>query len=101
MIEKTLKPCWKIGDSLFEDVETAQQFALKRFVTDKVFAGVKDDEKAEKFAAVLLAEKDALIDLLTMKPNSRPKARAASGAVRAPRKSRATKVTPATGTEAA
>ena len=71
MIEK--QTAFKVGDQLFATVEAAQRHSLITFLKDKSWP------EPDKLADTLLSNKAHIIDLLTMKATSHPKARAANG----------------------
>lgn len=84
MIEKTT--AYKVGQQFFPTIQDAQRQELI-----SILSGMDtgpDTTLAEHAADTVLAQKDKVMDVLTMAPNSRPKARKANGAVR---KSRAAK----------
>jgi hypothetical protein len=85
VIEKTKS--FKTGDGqIFGTVEEAQIHELTGFLVDAKVC--TDSGSGQKLAIALQAAKEPIVDLLTMKATSHPKARKINGATRA-RKPRA------------
>lgn len=91
----TKQTCWIVDGTPFLSVEAAQLHTL-----ESLLKGTLEDAFAKTTAAMLLKEKEQIVNCLTMKPGSHPKARAAAGATRKPRATKA-RATPATGGAAA
>lgn len=67
-------------------IEEAQQHEIAAFLlSDGILESGPSGLGAEEVAACLVKHKERFADYLTMKANSRPKARKANGAVRKPR----------------
>jgi len=86
----TKQPAFMVTDgALFASVEAAQLHELTHFLDQDEFTkDVALNPKA--LAELLLANKDKLVDLLTMKASSHPKARKANGATRKTRTAKPT-----------
>ena len=82
MIEKTT--AYKVGDKFFPVIEEAQQAELEVFFPPQDSA---TGYSAEKIAEVIMINSERIIDILTMTPASKPKARAINGG-RKPRKAK-------------
>jgi hypothetical protein len=69
---------YKVGDQLFVTVEAAQAHSLQTFFRDhlKDVIGVDD---WNPLANAILSKKEHIVDLLTMKATSKPRARAVNG----------------------
>ncbi len=76
MIQKTVSFTTSDG-ALHATVELAQAHELEKFLKEKLATS-----EASDLALLLLKNKEAIVDLLTMKANSRPKARKTNGAIR-------------------
>lgn len=90
--------CPIIDGKPFLTIEDAQKYAL-----EKVVASVLDNRKiaveaAQPITDALFDNREQIIEVLTLKPTSKPAARKANGATRKPR---ATKASAATGGTAA
>lgn len=90
MIEKTQS--FKTSDGeLFTSVEAAQLHELEAFLKDAGIVDGTQNVTIKNISEALLGKKDHIVDLLTMKATSHPKARKANGATRKPRVSVAAK----------
>lgn len=81
MIEKTTS--FKTSDgAIHATVELAQRHELEQFL---VKSGVANEGLEKDIASNIIEQKDHIVDILTMKASSHPKARKANGATRKPR----------------
>ncbi len=72
---------WKVGDKLFASIEEAQKEELQELLKPEF----KHDANSAGFIEALLAivkNKEAIVNILTLKASSHPKARKANGATR-------------------
>ena len=75
MIEFTRS--YKTGDGqVFATIEEAKVHELKQFLLSTNIVSAGD---VPSFAKLLLDKKDVVVDILTMNPNSKPKARSIHG----------------------
>lgn len=75
MIEKCQS--FKTSDGeIHSSIEVAQKHELSKFL-ESLEIGASDDES--KIAELLIGNKDKIVDLLTMKASSKPKARKVNG----------------------
>lgn len=79
MIQK--QQCFVIGDKTFQTFEDAQRYELEQFLKPALPVA-EDGELVKEVAGHLLAGKVQVVDILTMSPSARPKARKANGTVR-------------------
>ena len=81
MIQKSTS--FKTDDGqIFGTIEEAQKHTIKLLLAPVLKTA---PEKTAEIADAILADRDKIIDCLTMKPSSKPTARKANGAVRKPR----------------
>lgn len=86
MIEKCQS--FKTSDGKFHDtIEAAQRHELKKFI-DGQFLSKDADMNANGILDVLINQKETIVDILTMNPSSKPKARRINGGTkkRAPKR---------------
>lgn len=69
--------------SIHPTIEAAQQHELAEFL--KGTEAFDPDSDFNNIANKMVVQSEKLVDILTMKPSSRPKARKANGATRKPR----------------
>lgn len=87
MITKITEPTFKTGDGQkFENLALAQEHELELLLTDNQLP----DEVRRNICKTLVAESDRVLDILSTRANSRPKARAVNGATRKKRTPKAT-----------
>lgn len=81
MIEKT--PAWKVGDKSFLTLAAAQEHELViLFSANGSNLAGKTDMEIEEFAGLIVANADAIMNILSTTAKSRTRARKANGAVR-------------------
>jgi hypothetical protein len=73
MIEKITG--FKVGEQFFPTIEDAQKAELVELLSETAF----NAEDTKLIAAVIVEDSEKIIDILTMKPSSRPKARKING----------------------
>jgi len=86
MIEKT--NAYRVGDKTFGTLEEAQAHELVQVIAPIVQETVMQRKAAE----ALIADKANVINILTMGPRAKPRARKANGATRKPRATQPTQV---------
>lgn len=81
MIDKVSGPVWRVGEMLFTNIESAQEHELAGLFCD----GGSDSPTALQFAQAILKNKTQVLNILTLRRSSHPKARKANGAARKPK----------------